>query len=184
MGLDVFDAIALTLHAHNNSMDNRTTIQKLIYFHTEIIKDFNISDYVHHFYGPFSREVATALEDMSEFSYVIQNVISGYYETYRYTLTDSGIEYANDAKQNYPNEFETITKTLNICDKHCSLQATPLSYAAKAYYILSNSDDKSAKYSPEDVKTIARYFDWEISSPDAQSGLELLQNLGLVSQSK
>ena len=60
MGLDVFDVIALTLHANDNEIRSKTTVQKLIYFHTVMIKDLDISNYTHHFYGPFNREVSIA----------------------------------------------------------------------------------------------------------------------------
>ena len=33
--LDVYDAITLTLHANNDKLSNRTTLQKLIYFETQ-----------------------------------------------------------------------------------------------------------------------------------------------------
>lgn len=181
MKMDVFDAIALTIHANGNDMDYRTTVQKMIYFHTVKIENLDISDYVHHFYGPFNSEVAAALEDMSAFSYISQGVISRYYETYNYKLTESGIEYAETAKQEYPEEFEMIDKTLLTCKAHCGLKAEPLSYATKAHHILSNSEDESDTYSAEDVKRIAQYFGWKISSDDAQAGLELLQKLDLVS---
>lgn len=184
MGLDVFDAIALTLYANDNEITSKTTVQKLIYFHTVMIKNLDISKYTHHFYGPFNREVSTALEDMSEFSYINQNVISGYYETYNYKLTENGIKYAETAQQKYPDEFNIITKTLQICKEYCELKPTPLSYAAKAHYILANSNDKlQDKYSADDVKTIAKDFDWNISEDDALTGLKLLQNLDLVSAS-
>ncbi len=182
MGLDVFDAIALTIHANNDEIASKTTIQKLIYFHTVTIKNLDISNYTHYFYGPFNREVSTALEDMSEFSYIDQNIISGYYETYNYRLTDNGIKYAETAMGKYSDEFKTISKTIEICNEYCELKPTPLSYAAKAHYILANSKNQfKDKYSAEDVKTIAKDFDWNISAKDALTGLTLLQNLDLVS---
>ena len=181
MGLDVFDAIALTIHANNDEIISKTTVQKLIYFQTTMIQNLNISNYTHHFYGPFNREVSTALEDMSEFSYIDQNIISGYYETYNYKLTENGVRYAETAKEKYYEEFKIISKILEICRNYCELRPTPLSYAAKAHYILANSSDKiQDKYSAEDVKTIAKDFDWNISSTDALTGLKLLQNLDLV----
>ena len=182
MAIDVFDAIALTIHANDNEITSKTTVQKLIYFHTTLIKNLDISDYTHHYYGPFSREVSIALEDMSEFSYIDQNIISGYYETYRYRLTNSGINYAQTTANKYPNEFKEISKTIQTCNKYCKLKPVPLSYAAKSHYILVNSKDRLEKtHYAEDVKTIAKDFDWNISTKDAETGLELLQKLNLVS---
>lgn len=180
MRLDVFDVIALTIHANSDEIVSKTALQKLIYFHTLTIKDLDISNYTHYFYGPFNREVSIALEDMSEFSYIDQNVVSGYYETYRYKLTENGIKYAKNAVDKYPEQFKTISSTMQICKEYCKLKPTPLSYAAKAHYILSNSDQLKEKYTPEDVKEIAKDFDWNISENDALTGLKLLQKLDLV----
>lgn len=184
MGLDVFDAIALTLHANNDEIISKTTVQKLIYFHTVMIPNLDISNYIHHFYGPFNREVSTALADMSEFSYVEENTISSYYETYRYKLTENGIKYAETAQKKYPEAFETIANTIKICKEHCELKPTPLSYAAKAYYILTSSEDGlQGKYTARDVEIIAKDFDWIVSADDASVGIDLLQKLNLVSRS-
>ena len=182
MGMDVFDVIALTIHANNNTIVGKTTIQKLIYFHTVVIKNIDISEYTHYFYGPFNREVSVALEDMSEFSYIEQNIVSRYYETYKYTLTNNGIQYASTTKDQYPNEFKKISETTEICNKHCDLRSTRLSYAAKAYYVLTNSKNEfTEKYSVQDITTIAKDFDWNISDKDAEDGISLLQKLNLVS---
>ena len=185
MKLDVFDVIALTVHANDDEIINKTAIQKLIYFHTTIIKNIDISEHIHYFYGPFNREVSTALEDMTEFSYIDQNIISRYYETCNYRLTDNGIKYAKTVMEKYPSEFEKISETIETCRKYCELKPAPLSYAAKAHHILENSKDMHKKsYSAKDVKTIAKDFDWNISKKDAAAGLAILQNLRLVSSSK
>ena len=181
MGLDVFDAIALTIHVNDDEIVSKTSIQKLVYFHTITIKDLDISDYTHYFYGPFNRQVSIALEDMSEFSYIDQNVVSGYYETCSYKLTENGIRYAKNAVNKYPDEFKRISETVKICKEYCDLKQSPLSYAAKAHYILSNSKDPhKERFTPEDVKNIAKDFDWKISKEDALNGLKLLQRLNLV----
>ncbi len=184
MRLDVFDAIALTIHANSDEIASKTTIQKLIYFHTVTIKDLDISNYIHYFYGPYNQEVSVALEDMSEFSYIDQNIISRYYEIYNYRLTKKGIKYAETIIEKYSSEFNTISKTIKICKEYCELKPTPLSYAAKAHHILVNSKDQlEEKYSTKDVKKIVKDFDWNISKKDALAGLVLLQNLNLVSVS-
>ena len=182
MELDVFDVIALTIHANKDEITSKTTVQKLIYFHTVMIKNLDIPDYVHHYYGPFSREVSIALDDMSEFSYINQNIISSYYETYSYNLTKNGIKYAESAKGKYPKEFKTISTTLKTCEEYCRLEPAPLSYAAKVHYVLENSRDQSQdKYLPENVKTTAKNFGWDISLDEASEGFKLLKKLGLDS---
>lgn len=181
MGIDVFDAIALTLHANGGEIYHGRTVQSLVYFHAVAIKDLDVSDHVHHYHGPFSCDVAVALEDMSEFSYVAQNLVSRYYETYSYRLTESGMGYAEDARQKHPGESGTVDKTVQTCKTRCDLRLAPLSYAAKAHYTMANSGDTSDAYSADDAKAVARDLDWMVSSDDARDGLLLLRDLGLVS---
>ena len=182
MGLDVFDVIVLTIHANDdeNAIKGRTTIQKLIYFNTLNIRELDISNYEHYFYGPFSRKVAVALDDLVGFSFVDQNVMPGLYRTNNYRLTKSGIKYAKTTKEEYPDEFEKIRETLKICKEHCKLRQSPLSYAAKAHYSLAGSDRDQRRYTEEEVRDIAQNFDWNISANDAKTGMAVLQDLGLV----
>jgi len=181
MGLDVFDAIALTVHASNDEIASSTSMQKLIYFHSVTIKDLDVGDYTHYLYGPFNRQVSIALEDMSEFSYVEQNTVSVYYETCSYKLTENGIKYAENAVRKYPDESKIMANTIRVCREYCELRPTPLSYAAKAHYVLSNSEGRpKERFTSEDVKDVAKGFDWKISEEDAMTGLKLLQKLDLV----
>ena len=86
--MNVYESIVLTLHSNSNTIKNRTAIQKLVYFIDQKISSIEIKPYTHYFYGPFSREVASALEEMSAFSYLNEIVYSGFYEKYEYHLTE------------------------------------------------------------------------------------------------
>lgn len=183
MCLDVYDAISLTIHANGNKIGGRTAIQKLIYFHSVKISKLEIVPYMPHFYGPFNREVESALEEMSAFSYLDEKkIISDRYIKYNYTLTEQGIQYAESVKK-MNNEFKTIKKTVDVCKEHCDLRPAPLSYAAKSYYVL-NSRKKTRTnnaYTIRDMQDAGKDFDWDISKEDMQTGIELLRKLELVS---
>ena len=176
---DVYDAIALTLHANNDTLSNRTTLQKLIYFDTLKLESLQIAPYSNHFYGPFSHKVASALDEMVAFSYMNEQISSRYnHESYHYTLTASGKKYAESIQKMFPREYKIISETVRICDEYCSLQATTLSYSAKAHYILVNGDKDG--YTIDDVQEAAKKFEWEISTHDAEKGMTLLEKLNLV----
>lgn len=177
---DVYDAIALTLHANDDGLSNRTTLQKLIYFETQLkSKPLKNIQYRNHFYGPFSYQVASALDEMVAFSYLSERVSSKYnHDSYHYELTESGMKYACHAETKFHDQFETISDVVKICKEHCSLQATPLSYSAKAHYILANGGKD--KYTIEDVRETAKKFEWKISADDVKNGLELLGKLNLA----
>ena len=55
--LDEYDVIGLTIGAHAGSITGRTAIQKLIYFAKVKIPSIDVT-YTHHYYGPFSRNIA------------------------------------------------------------------------------------------------------------------------------
>lgn len=182
--MDVYDVIALTIHANNSEISNRTTIQKLIYFHTQKLSNIDITPYRHHFYGPFNREVASAIEEMTAFSYLNEKTLPGYYEAYSYTLTDAGKKYAEKTKEKFSDEYDIISKTVKICKEYCELKSTPLSYAAKTHYILTSTEEgRQGKYKAEDVKEIGKNFDWKISESDVLTGVKLLERLELVAVS-
>ena len=177
--IDVYDAIALTLRANGNELSNRTTLQKLIYFETLSIEHLKTITYRNHFYGPFSHQVASALDEMLAFSYLHEHVYSKYnFESYHYELTKLGEKYADRAQNKSSDQFKIISNIVKVCDKHCKLQAKSLSYSAKAHYILVNGGKK--EYMIEDVEKIAKRFEWEIAPDDAENGLKLLEDLGFA----
>ena len=180
--MNVYDVIALTIHSNNGVIKGRTAVQKLVYFNSIKIPIIDIQSYTHHFYGPFSREVATALEEMSALSYVNEITHSGFYDIYTYMLTPKGKEYAKSRASKHPKEFIEISDIMAKCSKFCSLKPKPLSFAAKAYYILAKT--KAGRYNSDDVQRVAKDFDWNISKEDVKTGMSLLQELELVQASK
>ncbi len=182
--MNVYDVIALTIHSNEDVISNRTTMQKLVYFNSIMIKGVKVRPYAHHFYGPFSGEVAVALEEMSAFSYLNEIRHSGFYESYTYELTTKGKEYAKIVSEQYPDEFKKITDIVTTCKDFCELKANPVSYAAKAHYVLVNTEEcRTGQYTIDDVSRAAANFDWNISKDDVEKGISLLQKLNLVSVS-
>lgn len=177
--LDVYDAITLTLRSNNDELYNRTTLQKLIYFETLKLEPLKTITYRNHFYGPFSYQVAAALDEMVAFSRINEQASSRYnHESYHYGLTKPGKKYASDIQDKFSDQFDVIRNIVEICDKHCSLQATLLSYAAKAHYILVNGGKD--QYTIDDVQETAKKFEWRISEKDAENGMILLEKLELA----
>lgn len=176
---DVYDIIALLLHANDGKLEYSATVQKLFYFYAQLSPDKKMPKYTHRFYGPFSPEVAIALDEMSEFSFIDEIVISRYYETYMYKLNKKGRKYANNARKDNPREYALISKIVNACRIYSNLQSAPLSYAAKSHHMLDSSKH-AGKYTIQEIQQTAKDFDWDPSSQDAKTGIKLLEELELV----
>ena len=174
--MDCHDALIMTVNENGGEFHSRTAIQKLCYFYTKKISGFG-PKYVPHFYGPFSDKVASALTELSEFSFVNEIAYSGFYGGYTYELTKMGRQYAEKASGELPSEREQIGDILEICKKHCGLKPAPLSYAAKCHYILS---EDGRECTSADIKKAGRDLHWDITDDDISGGISLLQGLGLV----
>ncbi|MCY4489943.1 MAG: hypothetical protein OXC46_00590 [Thaumarchaeota archaeon] len=178
--MNVYEVVALTIHSNKDILGGRTAIQKLIYFVSQINSNIKIKPYENYFHGPFSREVISALEAMSAFSYLYEIPHSGTYEKYEYKLTKKGIEYACHLAKQHPSEFKRISEIVETCNELCKLNPNPLSYATKTHYILKNTNESQTDYTLNDVRRVATDFGWEISQNDADAGASLLKKLNLV----
>ena len=179
--VDIYDVIGMTIHTNGGVIEGRTAIQKLIYFETLKIPSLSPCIYHHHFYGPFSRDVASSLEDFTAFSYVNEIAHSGFYNSYTYEMTEKGNRYALKKKEQFPKEYEIISNLVKTCTEFCDLKSAPLSYAAKSYYILINTEEgRKDKFTKEDIRKVGKNFDWNISQDDVEIGVSLLQKLHLV----
>ena len=93
-------------------------------------------------------------------------------------LQKKGKKYAQITSEHYNKEYEQILSIVKICKDFCDLQSNTLSFAAKAHYVLANTT--GGRHTADDVKRVAKDFDWEISQEDTNTGISLLQKLDLV----
>lgn len=96
--MDRHDLVLAILDSNRGTVGNRTSLQKLGYFISTrtALEGVGYKDY---FYGPFSKAVAIALEDLSEALLRYEAVRSSPIETYSYTLTDDGREIVKEARE-------------------------------------------------------------------------------------
>ena len=193
--MNVHDACALTVHgvvaltirsSHDGTIGSHAAMQRLIYFSSIRIPAIRVWPYAHHFFGPFSAEVATALMEMYALSYVNETRRSGFYDACTYALTPKGKEYADSQAAEHPEESAKIADTVGKCTGFCDREpeARPLSLAAKAHHILASTEGAKSGYGPGDVQRVAKDFDWNVSEDDVGAGISLLQKLGLVRTSR
>ena len=178
--LDVFDTIGLTLASNDKKIVGRTTIQKLIYFETIKIPEIQLKQhYFAYFYGPFNKDVAKSLEQMVIFDILEERKTRDNHGSYVYKVSDKGAPLVDKLINKFENTYKKIENIVNICNKHCDLDPTPLSFAAKVHFMMSSPKSKKPITNNELVE-IGESLGWKLTKSDIKEGAELLDQLNLV----
>lgn len=175
--MDRYDLVLAILDANGGTVAGRTVVQKLGYF-TSVSTELEDVGYKDYFYGPFSKAVALALEDLDAALLLYETVRSSPIESYTYTLTDDGRKIVEEVKKRCAKECSLISQIVTRCRNYCGLQAHPLSCAAKSHYIL-NRRNGGADYAPAKIEEMAHDFGWNLVESDIKSGVGLLKVLNL-----
>ncbi len=72
--MNTYDFVHLTLAAMGGEIQGRTKLQKTVYFLGVITDSLDGLGYRPHFYGPYSFEVADAIDQLKSLGFVDQNV--------------------------------------------------------------------------------------------------------------
>ena len=181
--LDAMEAIELALIANGGSIKGRTSLQKIVYFISVQVPDNSI-DYTHHFFGPYSVDVASGLANLQSLGFVYEIPIpAGRHTGYEYGITNYGREDAKRLDEMYPQEVhERIAKTVRACKEDLAIASAPrLLYAAKVHYVRANHDTQNLEKPQNEDETCeaARSFGWGLEPENVRSGFELLRGLGL-----
>lgn len=160
-------------------IDGRTAIQKLAYFSS--VKIGIDMGYGPHYYGPYSPMIASHLEDLTTFDFIVEKGRRTVRDRtmYSYFLSKDGEELARAVKKRYPREYRTIKNVVNRCFHIVHNNLSVLSWAAKVHYILNQS--KKPMTNEEAIST-GRQFGWKLSDKEIESGVKLLLALGLIKE--
>ncbi len=177
--------IAILLAADNEvggTVQGRTLLQKKLYFLSTMMKqDFG---YKPHYYGPYSGEVAEAVDSLVSSGFLTEQrdvfPSSNYFcevRRYAYTITADGKKLLKSAQQNRGFEqWLQAMKKINCCDM--SSDFSIISLAAKMHYIVA----EEGKASSEEIREIGGKLGWKISDDDIEKVAAELERLGLISE--
>ena len=108
---DVHDALILTLRANGDVLFDRRTVQRLLYFESLKLQSLKAITYCNNFYGPFSHEVESVLDDLVALSYMGEYIQSIYdLESHRYELVEFGKKYADRAETEFSGQLESFPR--------------------------------------------------------------------------
>ena len=182
--MDVYDTIYAVLSANDNKIRGRTVIQKIVYLSSKKLTSIDVPPYKAHYYGPFSPGLGWALEKMVSYYFLYEaNTPGSMYEGYEYGLTKDGEEIAEHAKEQNNGMFERVDEIVKICRDFCDLKTAPLSYASKIHYLLYSSETDGSM-SLSDAVEYAKKLQWQVSEDNVEQGVNLLEQLNLVTVSR
>lgn len=177
----IFDAILATIRAAGGCITGRTAIQKLMYF--ENVSKLVDIKYRPHYYGPYSAEVAGAIQELIDLDFLKEEIdtakTTGFpvpddWKRYRYTLTSDGTKVVELLDQENEEEINKISNLVRTCQETVNLDANMLSYSAKVYYIISS---QSKPMTVDEIQKTAGSFGWNLSQNDINDAVDLLKQL-------
>ncbi len=183
--MHIIDILILVVKSEGeNGLRGRTLLQKKIYFLSELMDvDLGFSP---HYYGPYSSYVASHLDSLvncrllrevtESFSTDSedQNVF-GEMRRHTYSIPDN-VEPVWQDIQKKPqfDEWQDALKRIN--EHEISKDFNKLSIAAKGHYIVSWKGNGTY----QQVRQVAKEYEWDVSENDIESVSTFLTELGLV----
>ncbi len=169
------------LDAMGGQVNGRTVLQKLSYFIS--VKTAIDLQHTAHYYGPYSRTIASTLEDLSAAGFIKEEgwITTNDRVAYNYRLTPDGESIVKDIKVNSSGLYKKVSDIVHTCTKITSNDPGILSWAAKVHYIARQK--KGGEITYQEIKDIGESLGWSLSEAQIDSAGDLLKELGLVKTS-
>jgi len=147
--MDTYDFVHLSLHALGGQVSGRTKLQKLMYFAgilTEMIPELG---YRPHYYGPYSAEVAGAVDRVRGLGFVDLNMTRATavdplgFEVARsdFTLNDEGKRMVEAKARHDPKMWSKIQTAVARLKNASTADYVHLSIAAKIFFMLGEKKE-------------------------------------------
>jgi uncharacterized protein YwgA len=180
MAMDINEIILFLISQLGGSISSKTKIQKLCYFYS-ILSGRKLG-FIPHYYGPYSPQVATALDELEGIGLVdkkIENLgesSEGFeVKRYDYEINKYGSQVVERIKEG--QDKEDLTGFVGQIQSVGDLSYFDLSIAAKAYFILKR-ENKNLTH--DEISKKAKNFNWNINKPSIERAIKLLKKLELA----
>lgn len=178
------DVVLLAYRAFGGSIKGKTMLQKRVYF-LSVFLNADLG-YEAHYYGPYSEEVATVNLEMKSLGYLSESVAGwgvdqrGFeLSRYDYKLTEAGARAAEKKVAVDPELWKRIEAAAKVVNEAGNLDYMELSIAAKAYYILTQINNKATL---DEIAKMLPKFGWKVSTEELGKATTFLQKVNLITQ--
>jgi uncharacterized protein YwgA len=183
--MDPGNAILVVVQDTPKGRATRTALQKVLYFGH--VKGLVKTAFEPHFYGPYSSEIASRLEDLTSVGLVKESVISwteprsGWESRkYEYSLSTDLGKMEGILPKGEQDQAVHLRQILATCYKITKLEPDRLSAAAKVFHILR---EKGKPLHDAEVRKEAHELGWRLTDAEVEeAAVGLLSALGLASR--
>ncbi len=169
----------------DGKVQGKTKLQKTVYFLGLMTDCLDGLGYRPHYYGPYSEDVAEAIDWLRVIGAVDQSsagvgtVDRSGFEIRRvdYRLSEHGKRFVETAVNRYPEVWGRLEKAAGALKKAGDLDYVALSIAAKTYFLLEENNGQATR---EGLRRIASRFGWDVTPQQIEQAASYLERLGLV----
>lgn len=181
-----YDFVHLALLALDGEIQGKTKLQKTMYFLGLLTGQIDDLGYRPHYYGPYSAEVAQAVERLKTVRFIDQDIRGGSavdqsgFEVcrYDYRLNEDGRKVAKEKKARNTNLWNSIQNAVKKFRDAGDLDYMKLSIAAKAFFLLDKAPGDTA--TEQELALMAKRFGWQVTPDQLREAAGFLKRLGLV----
>lgn len=180
------DVVLVCVFLLGKEVHGRTALQKKVYFFSHLAGMREMCGYRPHYYGPYSSEIAAAVEQLESLGFV-EHCISGggsrdsrgfEYARHDYKLTMDGEQIAQKKLGGIGEEQRRrLEDAASVMRSAGDMSYMELSIAAKALHILS---ENKKPMNLHEISQAAKEFDWEVKPEEVAHASSYLASLGLV----
>lgn len=186
--MNSYDFVHLAFFAWGGRVRGKTKLQKLIYFLGVTTDHLDELGYVPHFYGPYSAEVADAVDALRGMGFLEQSVVCFGYDSagfeaarYDYRLNRDGEMIARQKAARQQDLWRQLQKAVRQLKAAGEKDYVKLSIAAKTYFLLG---EKKETQSNRELAALAPKFGWSVTPAQIKDAARYLNDLGLVELTK
>lgn len=183
--MTTYDFVHLTFLALGGEIRGKTKLQKTVYFFGLATGNQDGLGYRPHFYGPYSDEVADAVERLKTLGFLDQTVSgigtvdSRGFEVARhdYRLTEAGKALAEAKCARAGGEWPSFRQAAVVMKKLLDQDYMKLSIAAKTWFLLG---ERKGNARMDDLAALAPRFGWSVTVDQIREAVQLLSDANLV----
>lgn len=183
--MTTYDFVHLSFAALGGEIEGKTKLQKTIYFLGQLTGHAEDLGYRPHYYGPFSADVAGAVERLKTLNFVEQAVrgrgaLNKFgFEVCRhdYGLTEDGKSVAQNKMKALPKLWGRLQPAVGTFKQAGEQNYMLLSIAAKTHFLLGKRGEPTTM---QELSRLAARFGWRVAEEEVERGAHFLESIGLV----